>query len=708
MRTVLSKVASDSGVEPQAESASFPAKSWRTGSRFEDFVYRSAQIFLIVWGICYLIRGTFAALWFDGPPADGPFQIFNPLRRIAAGQTPGVDFQFYHGIGVPYLHYPLFALFGKSINASELARQLTSFLLFAAVLALFTWLVTRSIRWSTIAGAVTVVVLEAAFRLEAAGPGNSQIGVRSTLPIFAIAALTAGVNPTVKAILFGCGLAASLVCGFEQGIALVLGLFAVYVLSLVLPLFQHAASKGLSRANTRFVALALGSGAVAFILIMMTLGGVKGMLGALHYNLVELPADQFWYDGIPPNPYLGTWSDLVSSRSFILPLLPLVAGAIILFAVVMRMGRNLRIGNDWQTLAAIMLVYGVASNVSLLGMYSKHYTFPMCRILLLVSILILARNPATLWRLRNLAARYRKASIALACVALVVFLAGSLALAYSVTRNSAPLVSSGAASHHYLGTRWSRYMQGLTTLLDSRSNRRPISLWSTYAGLPESYYGIFHPTDDYLSLAVAQRRNNYFREFRNSQPQFVQTVWPGYFPYEEWLQNVNWAFYEDLINNYEMLGRVDFGVIWQRRTEPWVAPAQNFEDLRINGGSVEVPGGLDGTSVRVIKLSYRIHNPWEHLPVIGLTPRYLITPEGTPRHNPIGLPQYKSEVEFPLDVLARGARLRFETRSLLPGAYFVVDRVQMKRLPWRRELLPVLSPEQVNWESFTFAGAPAL
>jgi hypothetical protein len=52
-----------------------------------------------------------------------PFQVFNPLRRIAAGQTAGLDFPFYHGIGVPFLHYPIFAIFGKTISASELSRQ---------------------------------------------------------------------------------------------------------------------------------------------------------------------------------------------------------------------------------------------------------------------------------------------------------------------------------------------------------------------------------------------------------------------------------------------------------------------------------------------------------------------------------------------------------------------------------------------------------
>src|SRR6266536_5241521 len=59
---------------------------------------------------------------FTGSPADGIFQLLSPLRRLAAGQTPGHDFQFFHGIGTLFLHYPLFAAAGGNLFAAELAR----------------------------------------------------------------------------------------------------------------------------------------------------------------------------------------------------------------------------------------------------------------------------------------------------------------------------------------------------------------------------------------------------------------------------------------------------------------------------------------------------------------------------------------------------------------------------------------------------------
>src|SRR5262245_35980773 len=87
----------------------------------------------LVWGglvaLLALIMASVAtegALHFFGPPIDGPFQLYNALRRIAAGQHGGADFQFFHGIGLPYLHYLPFRLLGGGFTGSELARQLVT------------------------------------------------------------------------------------------------------------------------------------------------------------------------------------------------------------------------------------------------------------------------------------------------------------------------------------------------------------------------------------------------------------------------------------------------------------------------------------------------------------------------------------------------------------------------------------------------------
>src|SRR5437868_1717422 len=56
-----------------------------------------------------IASASITAHFFDGYFANGSFQLFDPLRRIAAGQVPGRDFMVFHGIGALLVHYPLFA-----------------------------------------------------------------------------------------------------------------------------------------------------------------------------------------------------------------------------------------------------------------------------------------------------------------------------------------------------------------------------------------------------------------------------------------------------------------------------------------------------------------------------------------------------------------------------------------------------------------------
>src|SRR4051812_13210769 len=99
-------------------------RSWRSAALRAGTVAASVA-FLAYWVVGHLLNAVDVSLIvFDRPRADGPFQLFNALRRIDAGQRGGVDFQFFHGIGLPYLFYPFYRLFGGSIHGSEFARQL--------------------------------------------------------------------------------------------------------------------------------------------------------------------------------------------------------------------------------------------------------------------------------------------------------------------------------------------------------------------------------------------------------------------------------------------------------------------------------------------------------------------------------------------------------------------------------------------------------
>ena len=69
-------------------------------------------------------------LLFKSMPMNGAFQLYNPLHRLAAGGLLGRDFDFFHGPGTLLLHYPVFALAGGDLLASELSRNLMGLLAF--------------------------------------------------------------------------------------------------------------------------------------------------------------------------------------------------------------------------------------------------------------------------------------------------------------------------------------------------------------------------------------------------------------------------------------------------------------------------------------------------------------------------------------------------------------------------------------------------
>ena len=154
---------------------------------------RAAAVVPFIFPIYILIHASVTAFSavvpFRGDPIDGAFQIFDPLRRIAAGQIPGVDFQFYHGILVPFVHYPLFALLGKTIFASELSRHFVSLGAFVASLYFLCLAYTRKLGAAATLSTLAVLLLLVSGAYGLIYPGVSLPGLRSTPPLILFAIL---------------------------------------------------------------------------------------------------------------------------------------------------------------------------------------------------------------------------------------------------------------------------------------------------------------------------------------------------------------------------------------------------------------------------------------------------------------------------------------------------------------------------------------
>jgi len=206
-----------------------------------------------VLGACALIflwlaynaeKSVTSAFNFEGIPSDGPFQLYNPLRRIAAGQTGGVDFQYFHGIGIPYLHYPLYWLFGKTFVASELSRYLVTLLCSVVSLVFFAYASVPRAKKTLyfIAFAVCAFSLTDFINVywlprvvhdyAMVNPRVSLMGVRAAFPILVFAVFVSKIRPSIKPFILGFSLALSFFFGIDHGTAVIGGFVAISALAI--------------------------------------------------------------------------------------------------------------------------------------------------------------------------------------------------------------------------------------------------------------------------------------------------------------------------------------------------------------------------------------------------------------------------------------------------------------------------------------------
>ena len=267
----------------------------------------SVVVGTIVWTTLFIlvslpavIVGYENATHFSGSAIDGPFQLYNALRRIQAGFRPGVDFQFFHGLGLPFLLYAPYRLFGGGLPGSQLAREVITTviqpLVFLVAFRVFTGSWRKSFALSTLAMCAALILRLSAVLFAL----NGMVGLRAAIPTLLPVAAYAIRRPWARAVAIGVGLGIALFLSTEQGLAVLLAFTLVATV---------AALRGEARGRA-FLALA-GSIAIAgavYIACLTAVGGVAGMQGALRYNLRLVPMDQYWYFGAPPNVFVPSWS----------------------------------------------------------------------------------------------------------------------------------------------------------------------------------------------------------------------------------------------------------------------------------------------------------------------------------------------------------------------------------------------------------------
>jgi hypothetical protein len=643
---------------------------------------------MVVWSllsllfvVVTLVVAIESAMHFNGTPIDGPFQLYNALRRIAAGYHAGVDFQFFHGLGVPYLYYGLFRIFGGGLRGSELARNIVSPIVFTLVLVAFfraflnTW--RRTLCATTIALALAFVIPFSAVSFALVFAVNGMLGVRAALPLLLPVALYRCRTPMTRAFAAGIVLGLALFFGTEQGLAALLA----YALVSTLAIIRRSTRRAQAVEAVATVAIAVST----LVLALMLVAGWTGMRGALRYNFSLVPGDQYWFFGSPPNVFAPSWQALFKMATAMWQVeFALLLGLAACIAYLVRFWRTPDevIGRRNFALATLPL-YGVLSLASLLGVFIPVYSQPCWRTIGLVAVIewfsLADRNSA-----RNETGDWlgvpRLASVAALALTVMSFLTVSL-VRTALVRSLPHVLREHVFGHSPIesGGIWPVTLAEGQALIDSRRDAQgaPPLLWSTYAGWIEARNGLFNPSFDYMIHALGpENRRAYTERFAETKPRLAQTVLPTFTRYEPWLENANWPFYDELLRWYDVTAFTPWSVYWERRSTP------NPDPVPI--GEMKVPAGM--TAVRLppipdqlaskltlleVEIDYSIDNPFAWLPIIGKSPRYFVAIGGAATHLPVSLDPFVQRMRFPL-VMRAGQQptLSFLTESLLPGAAF--------------------------------------
>ncbi len=248
---------------------------------------------LAAWAAAWLAWETAVhAVAFDGDFSDGPFQLFNVLRRIAGGQIWGRDFQTFTGIAANWAHLPVFFIAGGDFRASEISRFLTSGLChaLAAVALARAFAPAFPSRAHALLFGMLFFAAGAALYGRIFQPGASLLGVRTFFPLLLAAALTA----PRPAPWIALALAASLFSSVDHALASLIALASAIGVTFVL-----------KAAKDRRAPLLLGTAAGLVLFTAILFAATAGHVAEpLRYAFFDIPADQFWYFGAPPVQFL--------------------------------------------------------------------------------------------------------------------------------------------------------------------------------------------------------------------------------------------------------------------------------------------------------------------------------------------------------------------------------------------------------------------
>ena len=598
------------------------------------------------------------SLRFGGYAMDGAFQLYNPLRRLADGQVIGRDFPFFHGVGVPLLHYPVFAALGENLFASEMSRWLMSPVLFFATGYVFFRVLLGGWQRAFIALAIYVAIVIPKVN-NIVEPGNSLIGIRTMAPLLIAAALLATPRKDRR------------IAGFVQTNTPLLVAYALLGVAVALGTEQGLAATGaflLVRFFLNWRRLRLGwrlivqtavdaAAAVFSIFVTLSILTLGNAPAALRYALIDVPQDQGWVFGAVPNVTVtldSLWWALIGGPELVIGgevprywITGLIAAALMIIATRMRI-----VGQREISVSFFLWIYGVAVLVSLIGYINlADQLAPFGRVSaailagLVVSMGLTLVSRAESGRRRATSAGGSPRSWYLPVIRLVAA-SGLLVAVIAAALQSVPMrdeilksVPKKALVGALISGPWDDYAvssDGWRATLDQFGALIPpgASIWSTYSSLYESTRDVFNPApggEDYIIHALGpQRREEYQRAFAADPPDAVITMNPYYTAYEEWLWSRYPDFYEALLTKYSIASISGSHVLWLPNDDPPSGQDRSPSVIAApvaDNGSITLPAN-EGDELRYYALTVDYLASGGDIPILNRLPRFYLLPEG--------------------------------------------------------------------------------
>jgi hypothetical protein len=635
----------------------------------------------------------------DTYAANGTFQLYNPMRRLAEGQIIGHDFPFFHGVGVPLLHYPLFILLGQNVFAAETAKIFVSSFLFLASTAVFFYVFFRNVKKMLAATALFAVI--SIFYIDIIYPGNSLVGLRSTFPIFVAAALLWKTKRTFQIWKYSIAsnellavvlIALAVVCGTEQGVAAIIAYLAMKTVVYI----RHTTVKWRVVLNLTIEATLIAL--LIFIMLSIITLGHAG--DALRYAFIDIPADQGWYFGTPPNNYL-TWNTLVPQ--LLDPQLRAISLVIILGFITAGLAIYKKVASSTERrVYSFLLTYGIiVFAAGITGYFAPaSQLIPLERVagLILVAVVFQLLWSERLWNRggkkhkKPVLDYTRVAATGLLCILTVLI--GINGYYRWIGLNDFPikdvLVTANVArqsdDYYAASPAWKARLNSFKSFINPGS-----SLWSTYTGLYDSQNGMLSSAsggEDYIIHALGDdRRKAYEQDFIKQRPEYVTTLKPTYFIYEEWLWSRHWSFYNQLLTNYEIKTENDSHILWKldRHPQPQVA---TFQTLTPQDDTYKLPANnTDSVAIFEVRIRYKAGSIIP-LKAANRLPRYLIEfHDMSALRYPVSLPGQQTEWTFPVILMPGESHASFTKKAdwLLPIGSLTIENVQFKSVDVSRK-----------------------